>query len=161
MSFDDLWCVCCVFRIINRFGDFFLDFHEFWRFLVHLARFQDYQSFRLLFFRFSWVLRISDAFGVFSGLSVVSVTFFRFSWVLMTGPTPDRAPGTHQPNLPAHLDLNRIFGKSICWVRPGRVRRFGFVDRQVMGSLSPVAGYIRRVHWLKLRGHTVWGSLGF
>ena len=33
-----------------------------------------------------------------------------------------------------------IFDESICWVRPGRVRRFGFVDRQVMGSLSPVAG---------------------
>ena len=41
-----------------------------------------------------------------------------------------------------------IFDESICWVRPGRVRRFGFVDRQVMGSLSPVAGYIRRVHLL-------------
>ena len=36
-----------------------------------------------------------------------------------------------------------IFDESICWVRPCRVCRFGFVDRQVMGSLSTVAGYIR------------------
>ena len=41
-----------------------------------------------------------------------------------------------------------IFDESICWVRPGRVCRFGFVDRQVMGSLSPVAGYSPRVHLL-------------
>ena len=43
-----------------------------------------------------------------------------------------------------------IFDESICWVRPGRVCRFGFVDRHVMGfaassrrlySLSPSAGF--------------------
>ena len=46
-------------------------------------------------------------------------------------------------NLAELFNIQAIFDESICWVRPCQVRRFGFVDRQVMGSLSTVAGYIR------------------